>query len=68
MGAYLSQPVTEKETYSGANQYLEYGGASMQVNSHFPQEHIVVPNTEANETTSVCGYSMECIGLRYHRY
>ena len=33
MGAYLSQPVTEKDTYSGANEYLEFGGASMQVES-----------------------------------
>jgi len=31
MGAYLSRPVTEKETYSGSNKFLEYGGASMQV-------------------------------------
>ena len=28
MGAYLSQPVTDKETYSGSNQFLEYGGLS----------------------------------------
>lgn len=32
MGAYLSQPVTEKETFVGAKAgFLEYGGCSMQV-------------------------------------
>ena len=32
MGAYLSQPVTDKETFVGAKGgFLEFGGSSMQV-------------------------------------
>ena len=32
MGAYLSQPVTDKETFVGAKTgFLEFGGSSMQV-------------------------------------
>ena len=31
MGAYLSAPVTTKEKFAGATDYVEYGGASMQV-------------------------------------
>lgn len=32
MGAYLSQPVTDKETFVGGKAgFLEYGGSSMQV-------------------------------------
>jgi hypothetical protein len=32
MGAYLSQPVTDKETFVGAKEgFLEFGGSSMQV-------------------------------------
>lgn len=31
MGAYLSQPVTDKEKYQGSSTTLDYGGASMQV-------------------------------------
>lgn len=30
MGAYLSAPVTDKETFSGSNGKLQYGGATMQ--------------------------------------
>eukprot|EP00884_Botryococcus_braunii_P007934 jgi/Botrbrau1/17141/Bobra.0157s0038.2 len=30
MGAYLSHPVTHKETFGDSNEYLEYAGASMQ--------------------------------------
>lgn len=33
MGAYLSQPVTDKEKYQGSTAALEYGGASMQVSA-----------------------------------
>ncbi len=32
MGAYLSQPITDKETFIGGKAgFLEYGGSSMQV-------------------------------------
>lgn len=32
MGAYLSSPITEKETFVGGKAgFLEYGGSSMQV-------------------------------------
>lgn len=36
MGAYLSQPVTDKETFVGAKAgFLEYGGSSMQARTLF---------------------------------
>lgn len=35
MGAYLSQPVTTKDTFSGQGKATTYGGASMQVKHHW---------------------------------
>lgn len=62
MGAYLSQPVIEKETFNGSNKLLEYGGASMQVaTAHRSQTYVCCRQWRAARlqapTSLLCGLS-----------
>ncbi|KAK9804174.1 hypothetical protein WJX73_008581 [Symbiochloris irregularis] len=56
MGAYLSQPVTEKEKYAGSSHTLHYGGASMQGwRRSMEDAHITSVNLGDNANTAMFG-------------